>query len=460
MKCYTCDTEENFQSLKDYHPERELMVCKTDGNICFRVEPVSEDKVKEYYRKEYRPAPTYMNLLTTTNKLNYIRLFLQDYLKDKKGLLCGDVGCATGYVPNWLRSIGHRATGCEYTLTYRRFAEHFYGFPVTEELPTKHKYDFISIYHVLEHIVEPDKKLAHYAGLLKDDGRMMVATPIWLNELEEASGTALLQPGGSWQAAFQHWFHKDHINVFTETSIKRLFAKCGLVVEKEDFIQYGQTYLLRKAAADEVVRVPEPEKPEEVIGKIDKIREALRLAYDKKLREAVAVFPKFPEAWLKMIFENAMKQPDKQASIFGEAKPHLENNARMRMAVGMWFYQREEYEKAIECFNWLTRHKPNSDVYMHLGYCYEHLGNHVEAMRNFNEAQVSNPNRWQDSMNWMCRAAASMPTWDERALGDLKEKLFEANKDKIKVEPVDPLMPNGNGDAPEKLESTEIRQNA
>lgn len=441
MQCYICDADENFHSLKELNPERELMVCKDCGNICYRVEPVNEDKVKEYYRKEYRPAPNHMNLLTTTNKLNYIRLFLKDYLKDKKGLVCGDVGCATGYTVNWLRSLGHKALGCEYTLTYRRFAEHFYGFPVTEELPTKHKYDFISIYHVLEHLVEPDKKLAHYASLLTDDGRMMIACPQWMDTIEEASGSSLLMGHANSDAAFRHWFHKDHINVFTENSIKRLFAKCGLAVEKEDFIQYGQTYLIRKAKPGEIVKGPPKEDWKKQVDDIDRIRQALKQAYAGDLRAAISIWPKFTEAWIRLIFEKAMKQPDKQIALLQESKPHLEDNARMRMALGIWFYQRQEYDKALDCFKWLVSHKPNNDAFVYMGYCLTHLNRYPEAMNAFNEALVINPTRWVELINWVCKCAASMPTWDERAVANIKEKIYAGNKDKFQIEPIDPLFP-------------------
>ena len=176
MICYVCASDNWYPVTVDrqvpggvpgetkpspIHSTSKIIVCKNCGNACHEVDVTTEEKLKDFYRKEYRACPDTRNLMTTTRKLNYVMVFLRDFLKDKKGLVIGDVGCATGYLVNAFRQLGHRATGSELTLTYRRFAEHYYGVPVTEELETKHRYDLIVIYHVLEHLMEPDKKLAH-----------------------------------------------------------------------------------------------------------------------------------------------------------------------------------------------------------------------------------------------------------------------------------------------------------
>jgi hypothetical protein len=83
------------------------------------------------------------------------------------------------------------------------------------------------------------------------------------------------------------------------------------------------------------------------------------------------------------------------------------------------------------------------------------MGNHREAMAYFNECGIINPTRWTEVQNWICRSASMLPTWDERAVVELKEKMFEQNKSRVTMEPVDPLMAgNGNGDATEKLEAS------
>lgn len=403
MDCYCCD-KNDWHSLKHLNPEQELMVCKSCGNVVYRVDAGKEEEMKDFYRKSYRPEPTYENILTTNRKLNYVRMFMTDFLKDKKGLIVGDVGCATGYIPNWFRQIGHRATGCELTLTYRRFAEHYYGIPITEELEPKHKYDLITVYHVLEHLIEPDKKLEKYVSLLADGGHIMIATPEWLDTLEEASGTPM--------SSFDHLFHKNHINVFTKQSLHNLFSKCGLEIVKEDHLQYGQTYLLKKGKPEAFT----PEPWEEITKKIETTDKAIKLFASKKYHDAVELWPKFPEGWLSIIYGLNGKDPEAQKDYYEKALKACPQNVRLNIGYGQWLYGLQKYEKAIQVFEWLASVRPNEDIFMFMGWCYNFLSRPDLALKAWNNCWMINPMRWAEVQNAMCQAASRMPTWDERAL--------------------------------------------
>lgn len=412
MNCYIC-SESDWHSLSHLNPERELQVCKKCGNVAYKVDAADEGKVREYYRTAYRPEPTFENILTTNRKLNYIRLFLKDFLQGKKGLLVGDVGCATGYIPNWFRQIGHKATGCELTLTYRRFAENYYGFPIPEELPVKHKYDLIVIYHVLEHLIQPDKKLLHYASLLAEGGHIMVATPEWLDTLEEASGSKT--------NSFTHLFHKDHINVFTKESLQALFQKCGLEVVKENHIQYGQTYLLKQIPV-KINGFDSRETWEEVVKKIETQKKAIDLFAQRKWQEAIDLWPKYPEAWLSLIYEKYGKDPDAQKEFYEKGLIACPQNVRLNMGYAQWLYGQQKYEKAAQVLEWLEGIRPNEDIYFFLGWCYSFLGRPELAMRSFDNAWKINPMRWVEAQNAMCQTAARMPTWDEKAVAALMKE--------------------------------------
>lgn len=424
MECYIC-SQNNWHELPELNKERLLQVCKDCGNIAYLVEPGDEAKVLEYYRKEYRPAPTIANLLTSQHKLMYVRLFLDEFLKGKQGLICGDVGSAIGYIPNALRKLGHKAYGCELTLTYRRFCEHFYGIPLTEELDESKRYDLITIYHVLEHLIEPDKKLAKYASLLKDDGRIMVACPEWLDNLEEASGSKI--------TSFQHLFHKDHINVFTAQSVKNLFAKCGLEVEKENHTTYGQTYILKKAA---IKSASVNENWEEVVAKIMKQNEAIALYQQRKYLEATELWPKFPDAWLSLVYETHLKVPEMQQQIFDKALAVLPENVRIRIGLATWLYQRERFEDCIKECDWIMDNRPNEDILIYMGWCFAALRKYRDMMNCMARAADINPQKWSEAMNWVCKGASEMLAWDEVAQETIKEELLKREQPKIKM--VDP----------------------
>jgi len=455
--CYICDKEDwhSFDSKdQKLNPARELLCCKGCGSVCYRVEPASEEKIRDYYRKEYRPEPNHLNLITTTHKLNYIKIFLQDYFKGKEpGLVIGDVGSATGYLVAHFRGMGHKATGCEYTVTYRRFAEHFYGVPLTEELRTDLKYDLITVYHVLEHLIEPDKKLAHYVSLLKDDGRMLISTPQWYDVLEEASGPNV--------TTFEHLWHKDHINVFSETTIRNLFTKCELVIEKEDHFVYGQTYLLRKMTAEEKMHKNiVNEGWEEKVKRTLEAKLAIELFGRRDLREALKVWPKFPDAWLRLAFEVFGKDPDRQADLFEEAEKLMPIQRRLLSAKAVWLFQRQKYDEAMKIFEWFAKYCPDEDKLMFMGFACALNGDGKRAMPYFYQAADMDPRKWSDAMDWVCREAAKLPTWDERALETISRQVKETARPGLKL--VDPMFdkaPDGYGSGQELGNSREGAEN-
>lgn len=436
MKCYVCDSND-WHGLPHLNKERLLQVCKTCGSPCYQVDPASEDKMRAYYRSEYRPQPNYMNLLTTTRKLNYIKGFLRPWLEPRekeagRPLICGDVGCATGYIPGFLRSRGHRATGSEWALYYRRFAEMFYGVPVTEELDGKHKYDLITMYHTLEHMIEPDAKLKRYADMLAPDGRILLSTPEWLDTLEEASGTAI--------QSFAHLYHKDHINVFTANTLKALIAKAGLEIERENHITYGQTYFLKKAAGAPVFHVEQFITPwETTVELIEKSKQAIDLITQEKWREAVTLWPKCPEGWLGLLYRTPnAKDPGAQEQLYAEAFKILPNNSRLKLSYAVWLYGLQKYPEALAAIEWVLEHRPNEDLFMYKGWCLQFLGRHREAMAAFFEAQNMNPMKWVEAMNLICKSAVSEPCWEERAMAEFNKEM--AAKVQPKVAPIDPVF--------------------
>lgn len=432
MRCYVCDASDWNKVMyngKPIHSQATTQVCKSCGVACHEVDVSKEKEVLEFYRKEYRPAPNVNNLLTTARKRSYIQVFLHDFLLANRNrqMKVGDVGCATGYLPGFFKQLGHLATGCEYTLTYRRTAEHYYGIPTTEELETKHKYDLITIYHVLEHMMEPDKKLEHYASLLADGGHMLVATPEWFNQLEEGSGT----PSESWE----HLYHKNHINLFSRQAIRNLFHKVGLQVVKQDYEQYGQTYLLKKSSnsrpEDWLVR----ENWNEVEREMLRDYRALELFMAGKPKEALEVKKKFPEAWMSMIFGKAAKDPGRQQELMDEAEQYVGGNRRFLIAKGQWQYQRGDMKGAIDSFSKIVSLKPNEEIFMYLGYAHAQTGNMQEAIRCFQAACEIDPRKWVEAQTWILKLVSEAPMWEERAMAQAKEILFKGALEKGEIKP-------------------------
>lgn len=428
MRCYICDKSDWHRPTvivdgkeRPIHSKATTQICKHCGNACHDVDVSKEDQIKDFYRNEYRPPPTVLNIITTTHKVNYVRVFLNEFLAkanaDGKQLLVGDVGAATGYLLNFFRNMGHKVSGCELTKTFRSTSEHYYGIPLSEDLETKHKYDLITIYHVLEHLMEPDKKLAHYASLLAPGGHMLIATPLWFESLEENAGPPI--------QGFDHLFHENHINLFSRTSLNNLFRKCGLQVVKEDFVQYGQSYLLKKRespVADGWL-TKEDWHEQERIMKVQK--HAMDLFLQGQFREAYEAYPNFPDAWLNYIFNRCAKDPAKQADVMEDAEKHIGSNYKYILSKAQWMYQQGRLGEAIELFQKVLQKKPNEDTLIYYGYALAQAGHKREAIQALANAAAMCPTKWQECHSWMLATASGMPTWDQRAQAELQAQLLK-----------------------------------
>jgi tetratricopeptide (TPR) repeat protein len=433
MRCPICDKKywHAVTTLRDgrevpIHSQAKTQVCKGCGYACHEVDVSKEPEVLDFYRKEYRAQPTVMNLITTTHKSNYMRVFLSEFLQETqkagKRMVVGDVGAATGYALNMFRNMGHLVTGSELTITFRRMAEHYYGIPLTEKLEPKHRYDLIIVYHVLEHLYDPDKKLQEFVNLLAPGGKMLVATPEWFDYIEDASGVQV--------QSFENLFHKNHINLFSSTSLQNVFRKCGLRVVKEDHQQYGQTYLLEKRA--DIVHPAQPvpdgawltkEDWRETVKTMQRHEHAIRLFNAGQFREATKLEPRFPEAWLAQVFHKFSKDLAKQSDLISEAEQHVSFNYRFKLAKGQWLYQQGRLAEAIAVLREVVALKPSEDIYMYLGYALAQSGQPQEAIKAFGIACGMDPRKWAEAQQWMLNVACQQPTWDEAMLAEAAKQL-------------------------------------
>lgn len=412
MTCFICGSGDWIE-LKGMHSQSLMVVCKACGCLAHHVEASYEKDILEYYRKEYRKVPNHINIHTTTNKLFYIEEFLREYLEGKRGLVCGDVGAATGYLLSWLKRLGHKVTGSEYTVSFRRVSEHFYGIPLTEELRRDRAYDFISIYHVLEHMVEPDKKLASYVELLKDDGHMLVSTPFWLEGLVDASGQDA--------STFDNLFHKNHINLFTKNHLQNLFRKCGLYWTKNNYKHYGQTYLLKKGDKKPI----EPEDWQRVVDILKRQKGAFDFYGRGNFSEAIKLWYDFPEAHVRLITQTYGKDQERQSDMWDALGPELKSNFRVMCARLGWLIQQQRYEDGLSLGQEIMSLKPNGDTINNMAICLARLKRHGEAMQLFSEVARRSPMTWISMTDMSLWCAAQMPAWDERAREEAKSILFD-----------------------------------
>jgi 2-polyprenyl-3-methyl-5-hydroxy-6-metoxy-1,4-benzoquinol methylase len=135
-----------------------------------------------------------------------------------------DIGCGDGEFLGVLQQLGWECHGTELTEVTARRASEVGGLRLRTGTLASDAYepghfDVVSLWHVLEHLPDPDRTLRDCARWLRDDGLLLLAVP----NLD------------SWQARLFRgaWFHLDppfHLHHFAPRSLARALAGAGFEV--------------------------------------------------------------------------------------------------------------------------------------------------------------------------------------------------------------------------------------
>ena len=135
-----------------------------------------------------------------------------------------DIGAGRGRFVAAARAAGWSAEGVEPSGRGVEAAREVHGVELERAslADVSGTYDAVSLWHVLEHLDDPDAAIAHAASLLAPGGVLVVGVP------NLASVQARI--GGA------RWFHLDlprHRTHFTPAGLRALLERHGLVVERE-----------------------------------------------------------------------------------------------------------------------------------------------------------------------------------------------------------------------------------
>ena len=155
-------------------------------------------------------------------------------LSNGKSLL--DIGCATGELLSYFARNGWQVTGIEPNQKARNFAREVYKLKVEDELfltstPEK-SFDVITMWHVLEHVPDLNKRFEEINRLLKQDGLLIIAVPN--HESRDAVHYG------------KYWAGYDvprHLHHFTKKTMKALFEKHGLICIKMIPMKFDSFYV-------------------------------------------------------------------------------------------------------------------------------------------------------------------------------------------------------------------------
>jgi SAM-dependent methyltransferase len=167
-------------------------------------------------------------------KFDYLQCFFGLKIKRTSRIL--DVGCGSGEWLAKLSALGYEnLTGVDlYNHNKNREFEFIEGDIFS--VPTKKKFDVITLHHSFEHMDSPEKNLLGCKALLADNGILIIRIPVMGKYAWKKYGTA--------------WAQIDaprHLFLYTEKSLNYLLKKCGL---KLTAIRYDSNYLFQIGASE------------------------------------------------------------------------------------------------------------------------------------------------------------------------------------------------------------------
>jgi 2-polyprenyl-3-methyl-5-hydroxy-6-metoxy-1,4-benzoquinol methylase len=145
-----------------------------------------------------------------------------------------DIGCGTGYFLNKMKTKGYQVSGIEPDPSARKLAEAKLGekiFADLIELP-KTKFDYISLWHVLEHVHDLKEYLQTIRTFLEKEGHLIIAVP----------------NHSSYDQSYykEFWAAYDvprHLYHFTKESLQNLVKPIGYKLLKEIPMKFDAYYV-------------------------------------------------------------------------------------------------------------------------------------------------------------------------------------------------------------------------
>ena len=235
MKCYLCKSKNNFRRPGSVRDNKKLKILEC--NDCGLVYLSSTKHIKKLHYENsglHNGEKPNVNSWLELNRVDDVRRynFLKKRVVNKKIL---DFGCGAGGFLELVSKRAKKANGIEIEKAMQqsyinRNLNVFSSYK--QALQSSKKWNILTAFHVVEHLLDPIKILSKLSELLTDDGEMIIEVP----NSEDALLT--LYENKAFQN-FTYW--SQHLYLFNKDNLKELAKKAKLKVK---WIKYVQRYPL------------------------------------------------------------------------------------------------------------------------------------------------------------------------------------------------------------------------
>tara|TARA_B100000795_G_C22717348_1_gene405998 strand:+ start:98 stop:952 length:855 start_codon:yes stop_codon:yes gene_type:complete len=231
MKCYLCNSQNNFKRPGSVRDNKKLKILECVD--CGLVYLSSTKHIKKlHYEKSGMHDGKKLNVKSRLklNRVDDMRRynFLKKRVVNKKVL---DFGCGAGGFLELVSKRAKKANGLEVEKamqqSYIKRNLNVYS-SYEQALRSSKKWNILTAFHVVEHLLDPIKIISKLSKLLTDDGEMIIEVP----NSEDALLT--LYENKAFQN-FTYW--SQHLYLFNKDNLKELAKKAKLKVKWIKYIQ-------------------------------------------------------------------------------------------------------------------------------------------------------------------------------------------------------------------------------
>lgn len=201
----------------------QLIKCRNCG-IFYNKEMPSEEFLENYYRSEYK-IQTFDNQGIEARRIfrypEQIELISEILKYKSEGSKLLDIGCDRGFFLDEARRYGFKTYGIEPMSEARDYCKSI-GLDVTEKLEViESQFDIITMWHSLEHHINPVQTLKELTKYLNKDGILVIRVPAF-----DCFWRKIFRKKWIWFQPENHYFH------YTKESLNYLLRSSGFSVVK------------------------------------------------------------------------------------------------------------------------------------------------------------------------------------------------------------------------------------